>query len=206
MAEPRRWVYRDAGRLAGWTQWVLRLAAAVSAAAMLLVWLRGFGTGQAGLVEAGVLIAQFALFVAAAIATLCWIYRANANAHALGAADMMVSPGWAVGWFFVPLMNLAMPFIAVREMWKASANPKDWQLEPAPAAILVWWLFWLASGIAGMIGFRLSLELGKAAGPAAETSYFVSDLAFIPAALLLAWIIGRIQAMQSRAVPVGVFA
>ena len=206
MAEPRRWIYRDAGRLAAWAQWLLWLAAALSAAAMLLVWRRGFGAGQAGLVEAGLLIAQFALLVAAAIATLRWIYRANANAHALGAADMMVSPGWAVGWFFVPLMNLAMPFIAVREMWKASANPKDWQLEPASAMILVWWLSWLASGIAGMIGFRLSLELGKEAGPAAETFYFVSDLAFVPAALVLAWIIGRIQAMQSRAVPAGVFA
>lgn len=204
MAQQSGWTYRDAGTLAAWTQRLLWLQAALSAAAILLALMRGFEPKQAGLAEAGVLAIQFVLFVAAAIVTLRWTYVANANAHALGAADMMVSPGWAVGWFFVPLMNLAMPFIAVREMWKASAKPTDWQMEPAPAAILSWWLLWIASGAAAMVGFRLSLE-AEAAGPA-EIFNLASDVAFIPSLLLLAWIVGRIQAMQSRSVPTAIFA
>lgn len=43
--------------------------------------------------------------VAAGIAVLRWIYRASRNAHAFGPA-MTVTPGWAVGWFFVPIANL----------------------------------------------------------------------------------------------------
>jgi uncharacterized protein DUF4328 len=204
-ARPGRWTWRDAGRLAFWVQRLLWLNAAVAAAAMLLAWQRGFGALAAGPFEAVLLLAQFLLFLVTAVATLRWLYLANANAHALGAADMMVTPGWAVGWFFMPLMNLAMPFVAMRELWKASANPKDWQLEPAPAAILAWWLAWLVAAIAGMIGFRLSLEFGKSAIGAVDTFAFVSDLAMIAAALLLAWIVGRIQAMQARAAPAGVF-
>ena len=33
---------------------------------------------------------------------LIWFYRANANARAMGAEDLMGSPGLSVGWFFIP--------------------------------------------------------------------------------------------------------
>lgn len=204
MAGPGARTWRDAAALAGWARSLLWLAAAFSAVTMFLAWRRGFVV-PAGTPEDLLPLAQLAVFIAAALAALLWIHRANANAHALGAADMMVSPGWAVGWYFVPLMNLVMPYLAMRELWKASARPGDWQLEPAPPTILAWWLLWLASGVAGTIALRLSLEFGKEGASAAEMFAFGSDLAFIPAALLLAWIIGRIQAMQTRAVPAGIF-
>src|SRR5947209_8456564 len=35
-----------------------------------------------------------------------WIYRANHNVRALGARELRYTPGWAVGWFFVPILNL----------------------------------------------------------------------------------------------------
>ncbi|HWT11519.1 MAG TPA: DUF4328 domain-containing protein [Allosphingosinicella sp.] len=205
MGQGGGWTYRDPGTLGAWARRLLWAKAALSAAAIILVWARGFEPANSGAPEAALLLVDVLLFVAAAILTLRWIYVANANAHALGASDMMVSPGWAVGWFFVPLMNLAMPFIAVREMWKASANPRDWQMQPTPAAIPAWWALWLVSGVTGMIGFRLSLELEKGEGAAAEMFFVASDLAFIPALLLLAWIIGRIDSMQSRGVPAEVF-
>src|SRR5262249_29946861 len=47
---------------------------------------------------------------AAGIALLVWVYRANRNARALGAEGLAYSPGWSVGWFFVPLANLVMPY------------------------------------------------------------------------------------------------
>ena len=33
------------------------------------------------------------------------------------------TPGWSVGWFFVPIMNPWKPFQAMREIWQASAEP-----------------------------------------------------------------------------------
>ena len=35
----------------------------------------------------------------------CWIYRANCNARALGAQGMSFTPGWSVGWFFIPIAS-----------------------------------------------------------------------------------------------------
>jgi len=33
-----------------------------------------------------------------------WIYRASVNAHAISNL-LTISPGWAVGWYFVPVMS-----------------------------------------------------------------------------------------------------
>src|SRR4051794_201891 len=39
---------------------------------------------------------------------LTWIYRTSANAHAMG-ADLTHGPGFSVGMFFVPGLNLFLP-------------------------------------------------------------------------------------------------
>ncbi len=50
------------------------------------------------------------LGIAAGVLFLIWVYRANRNAHCLGAEGMEYSPGWSVGWFFVPVACLVMPY------------------------------------------------------------------------------------------------
>lgn len=145
-------------------------------------------------------LGQSLAFIAAAIATLVWIYRANAKAHRLGAKDMMVRPGWAVAWFFIPLANLVMPFMAMRELWKASANPGDWQIERTPITLPLWWACWLISGIAGTVAFRLTLE-AEAAAEGTQLLYFISDAFALPSALLLASLVGGIEVLQRRASP-----
>ena len=193
--------YRPAGGVATIAQLLLYATVGLAAVSALLALMRGLDPFRSSPIEALLWVVQFVVWLAAFVATLRWIYLANVNARALGADDMIVSPGWAVGWFFVPLMNLAMPFIAIREMWKASANPRDWQAGSAPLIIPLWWGFWLAAGITASLAFRLDLEFGKEAGSASDTLYFASDLFTIPALLLLARIIAGIQAMQSRLSP-----
>ncbi len=203
MAGASGWTYRDAGDAAGWAQSLLRADAALAAVAVALALMRGLDPDAAGDAEMAVGLGQLVVYLAGGVLALRWLYLANANARALGADDMMGSPGWAVGWFFVPLANLVMPYMTVRDMWKASARPKDWQAAPAPAAIGLWWACWLAAGISGIVAFRLWLEYPKEAGDAAETLFLASNASSIPATLLLAWIIGRIQAMQAAARPAG---
>ncbi len=195
------WSYRPAGTVATAASVLLYATVGLAAGSALLAWLRGLDPFGAKPIDALLWTAQLLVWIAAFVTTLHWIYLANANARALGADDMIVTPGWAVCWFFVPLMNLAMPFVAIREMWKASANPRDWQAESAPLTIPLWWAFWLAAGVTGSIAFRMDIEFGKEVGSAAEALYFASDLFTIPALLLLARIIAGIQAMQARHAP-----
>ena len=70
------------------------------------------------------LIAVVAMLVniATIVVFLIWINRANKNSRALGAQNMQFTPGWCVGWWFIPIASLWKPYQAVREIWKTSKN------------------------------------------------------------------------------------
>src|SRR5579863_1150161 len=93
-----------------------------------------------------------------AIVVFFWIYRAAVNARRLGAANLRHSPGWAVGWFFVPIANLGMPYRAMGEIWRASADPARWQEQRVPSLLRWWWFLGLFASIAALWGFKLSLD------------------------------------------------
>lgn len=92
---------------------------------------------------------QIIIWITSIILILKWIYRMNDNAHQLGAADMEFTPGWAVGWYFVPFASLVKPYQSMKEIWKTSIDPKHWQQQPASALLPWWWFFFLAENIVG---------------------------------------------------------
>jgi hypothetical protein len=75
-----------------------------------------------------------------------WMARSYGNLVRMGVSGLRYSPGWAVGSFFIPVMNLYLPFLIAEEMWRAS-NPKggriDWRKSPASALLTGWWVFWI---------------------------------------------------------------
>jgi hypothetical protein len=195
--------WRDARGAATAARWLLYAGALLVVGSIPLA-LAGKGGGFDA-IRAVFTLVEFLARIAAAIAFLRWLYLAAGNARALGAADMMVGPGWAVGWYFVPVLNLVMPFVAMRELWKASAHPQDWQAAAVPLALPLWWGCWIACNALGGISLRLSFEEEEAMRGAADAFAAASDLFVIPAALLLAWIVGRIQRMQVKAWPAAAF-
>jgi len=93
-----------------------------------------------------------AAFLASVVLVGCWIYRANANAHALS-SGMTIRPGWAVGWFFVPFANLVMPYQAMKETWRESHEAAG-LLEEAQSPIVGWWWgLWIAGNVLARLGF-----------------------------------------------------
>jgi hypothetical protein len=93
-------------------------------------------------------IADMACVLAAFVLVGVWIYRANANAHALG-GDLSVSPGWAVGWFFVPIACLFKPYLAMKETWLASHFGGNWGNGEATDLLNWWWGLWILNGMLG---------------------------------------------------------
>ena len=79
------------------------------------------------------------MFPITGVLVLMWIYRANYNARQLGAIDMTFTPGWSIGWYFIPVVNLWKPYRAMKEIWHASANPKTWQNQRHTPPLLSWW-------------------------------------------------------------------
>lgn len=184
--------FRDARGVATIARILLYANAAIAAVGAGLLYT---GTnGKSGGVATFWIVQSVAMLVGA-IVFLVWLYRAVGNARALGATDMMVTPGWAIGWYFVPLANLFMPYATMRELWKASARPRDWQLADAPVTIILWWIFWVLSNVAGFAAFRIDMEFGDAGGMVSLASNAFTCLA----APLLAHLIAGIEALQAQA-------
>jgi len=101
------------------------------------------------------------LFVVTAIVFLMWQYRRVRNFPALGIADGNYSPGWSIGAWFVPFLNLIHGYAVMAELWRSSAAAPagPWRMGPVTKLIPAWWLTYLASNIVSsissysMIGF-----------------------------------------------------
>ncbi len=85
-----------------------------------------------------------------------WIYRAAANVVAAGVSGFDYTPGWAVGWYFIPFANLFKPFAAMRQIWNASFGGSGQYLDDGNTLLTAWWAMWLISNIASNISFRMA--------------------------------------------------
>jgi len=97
-------------------------------------------------------------FIITGIAFLKWIYRANSNCHGFGAQGMKFTPGWSIGYYFIPILNLYRPYQVMKEIWNISKNPNDWQNEQGSSLLGWWWLLWLISCFFGQLSFRMSMK------------------------------------------------
>lgn len=86
---------------------------------------------------------QLWTFLFSAIVFVVWTYRAAGNLRAIGAADPKISPGWAIGWYFVPLLNFWKPYQAMKRIADASERPFAPQLAASNPVLPVWWTGWI---------------------------------------------------------------
>lgn len=92
---------------------------------------------------------------------LIWEHRAFSNLSALKAQNLEHSPGWAVGWWFIPFANLVKPFLVMRELWNESDPDFDEELgflsnsTGTPLILGFWWATFLLGNITYRISDRL---------------------------------------------------
>jgi hypothetical protein len=151
-------------------------------------------------------LAAVLVYVALVVAFLMWLYRVCRNVPALGNPRSGVehSPGWAVGSFFVPFVNLVVPYKAVREVWVKSdpavrAGDDSMFAQPSSAPLVLgWWVAWLVMNAASNISLRLmSKETADTRGFVAGVD-LVSDLLGILAAVLAIAVVRGIDRRQAE--------
>jgi hypothetical protein len=109
-----------------------------------LAFISGWGrSGRTHLSDTLLNVLAFAVQIPLIIAFCIWLYRVLCNAkarHPLAG----ISPGWAVGSFFIPIVNFFAPYFVVRRAWEADVSP-----DAAPVA---WWFVpWSLSGALGIV-------------------------------------------------------
>lgn len=126
-----------------------------------------------------------------------WIYNAHRNVRALGARNLSISPGWAIGWFIVPIANLWKPYQAMSELWRASKNPLNWQNTEADWIIPIWWGFWLFNAAFAQSSVRLTLRAETIDQMTiAGTISMASAVFYIPSCLIAINMINQIAKFQ----------
>jgi hypothetical protein len=135
-----------------------------------------------------------------------WTYVVARNARALGARGLSTSPGWAVGWYFVPIAWLWKPFVAMQEIWKSSRFPYGWIGKPTDPILILWWIGWVGSNILGDVAFQLSFRARTVEALNLSTMINIADqcgdlFAYV-AALIMVTRLCQIQITQRASVNV----
>ena len=135
---------------------------------------------------------------------LIWIHRAHKNLPALGAGRLTFTPGWAVGWFFIPFFNLFRPYQVATEIWKAS-DPEvtadcSWQTKASGSLVGWWWALFLISSFLSNIAGRMALRGGETLPDLIRSSWvmLVSDGVDIPAAVITIFLVLTINRRQEE--------
>lgn len=72
-------------------------------------------TGLAG-------ILQLLMYLATAVVFVVWFHRVRVNGGIFRNSAFTQAPGWAIGWWFVPIAHLFQPFVIARQIWRASTQ------------------------------------------------------------------------------------
>jgi len=132
-------------------------------------------------------------FVTAVLA-FRWIYLVAQAAYILSGGET-IRPGWAVGWYFVPIANLWKPYEAMKQAWQVSENPANWPQIPADY-LPAWWGLYLLYSVLSNAGARLASPSYGAADVAAWID-FVSAVVALPLAWLFTRLVRELSDAQS---------
>ncbi len=132
------------------------------------------------------------------ICYLVAVYRVTANSHALGRPRPESSPGFAVGSYFIPILNLFKPYQIMKECYTACRVDST-------SLLGFWWAAHIIFGILSQVSFRLSMssirmESAQAAASMQQLATLI-DVVNLPVLITLAiysqLVLSRLAARQS---------
>lgn len=111
------------------------------------------------LTAVGFVALNLIVYISIVVTFLIWLHRSYKNLYAFKQTPL-ASPGWAVGYWFIPFVNLFKPLGIVNEVWHSS-DPELLDTEfsysdtSSPTLHISWWLIWLASNVLSNISTRI---------------------------------------------------
>ena len=164
------------------------------------------GAGLSLILMAGMSLIQFVMFAAIAFLFLRLLYKSVQKAEGFAKPFRYVSPGWAVGYWFIPLMNLYRPFDVVKALFRACAEEVGGEPAAGEQLLGAWWALFLLSNFADMALARMDTDFTTAQGIIGYAEYTLGcDVLSIAAAALFWLVLQRLViALDIPAAPVPV--
>ena len=149
-------------------------------------------------------LAELPLRVLAAIFFLVWLFRIFKNLGPTKVRNSEHPASWAIGVWFIPILNLFKPHQVMQQAWRDTDPDIDPTANYALAKpefnsfILTWWIAYIASNVIARIGNRIAENLPDT--KAALVIMIISFIAAAPAlmAIQLVWEITRRQEDRSQ--------
>ncbi|MCK9487419.1 MAG: DUF4328 domain-containing protein [Dehalococcoidia bacterium] len=141
-----------------------------------------------------------------AVTFLMWLHLAWVNVERRGFGGVRWSASWAVGWWFIPIMNLFRPYQVMSTLWRASQDPTDnpgstqWAVSGTSALVGWWWALYLGSSVVGGMfsSVRAEETIDFQTWLGADLFLIVAFAMQIAAGVLAIQIVRRITAMQEH--------
>ncbi|MGJ5833288.1 DUF4328 domain-containing protein [Streptomyces ossamyceticus] len=95
--------------------------------------------------------AQSVAFLATVVVFLVWFHRVRVNAEVFEPFGHSKKRGWAIGGWFVPVVNLWFPRRIAIDAWDASS---PWAKPRSHGLVNAWWTFWLIGNVVSQAGTR----------------------------------------------------
>jgi Domain of unknown function (DUF4328) len=138
----------------------------------------------------------FVLLLAASGIVWCvWQFRGQRNLESAGRGGLRFTPGWAVGWWFIPIANLWKPFQTVRELWSRSDPDEQLYVTTGWWVIGLWWAALLVGRVTVFIGSSSPTVRDQIA---ADQQQVVSNASTMVAAGLAMVIVRAVERRQAR--------
>jgi hypothetical protein len=135
---------------------------------------------QAGTLQA-LAYTLIALAAILAIVFSFWVYKIYSNLPAMEVAEAKVRPGRATLYFWLPLANLVLGYLTLREIWKKSdVKPRT----SGPVLLTVFWLLGIASAAMAIVSVYFSAVAQEGTGNVAMDSLTLSRVLLAGAAAI----------------------
>lgn len=209
--------YRDSTLLTQWTLWLLYAQIAITAAAL---WTGSLERSllldmQAGAFESDELMmaaaeasdrrqafigfGQMGVFIASGVLILMWIHRSSYNAS-VKASYVEFTPGWSIGWYFIPIMMIWKPYQAMKEIWRNTAQQAGDTSEGWEALLGAWWFLWIVGNLVSNAAFRMSLRANEVHELiSSNLATLWSDVLELPLAVVFIIMVRKLTALQKVA-------
>jgi Domain of unknown function (DUF4328) len=97
-------------------------------------------------------VLQSCAYLLTGVGFLVWFHRAYTNLIALGREPLPYSPGWAIGAWLVPFLNLVRPKRMMDIVWRGSDPDRPWpdgfwRNRPVHALVHWWWAVFVGSWV-----------------------------------------------------------
>lgn len=152
--------YRDARGIA--KKLIFCLSLSIIASVLLSIWdglyymeiAAGDLDGMTRIEDSALMIVVpfFIVYLLTIVVFSMWTNRIVKNTWAFNSERMSISPGWAVGWYFVPVASLWKPIEAIRQVRDTFFGYKK------GLNLTAWWAFWLITNFAGRISMKMPAD------------------------------------------------